>query len=56
MAADTVTYSLTLPPGTTGRLVANPARRDVTLAGKDVSVPREGLLLPAGHHSITFRV
>ncbi len=52
----TVTCRVTLPPGCTGRLAANPARRDVTLAGKPVIVAAGGLTLPPGIHEITFRI
>ena len=56
LTGDTVTYRVTLPAGCTGRLTANPARRDVTFAGKTVQVPAAGLILPAGSHEITFRI
>ena len=56
LADGLVRYTVTLPQGTTARLVANAARRDVAVAGKPVTVPPEGLSLPAGHHEITFRV
>ena len=56
LAGDTVTYRVALPAGTTGRLTADPVRRDVTLDGKAVTVPAAGLTLPAGSHEITFRV
>lgn len=56
LAGDIVTYRVTLPAGTTGRLTANPARRDVTLGGVPVAVPAAGLTLPPGSHDITFRV
>ena len=51
-----VTYRVTLPAGCSGRLVANPARHDVTLGGKPVTVPAGGLLVAAGSHTFTFRV
>lgn len=56
LSGDTVTYRVTLPVGTTGRLTANPARHDVTLGGAAISVPATGLLLPSGSHELTFRV
>ena len=56
LTGDTVTYRVNLPAGCTGRLIANPARRDVTLAGKPAHVPADGLILPPGLHDITFRV
>jgi alpha-L-rhamnosidase len=49
-----VTYRVTLPQGCTGRLTANPARRNTALNGKPIAVPAEGLTLPAGRHDITF--
>ena len=39
VSGDAVTYKVTLPAGCTGRLTANPARRDVCVAGKSVAVP-----------------
>ena len=56
LTGDLAAYRVTLPAGCTGRLTAGSARRDVTLAGQPVTVPPEGLILPAGHHEITFRV
>lgn len=52
---NSVTYQVMLPPGCTGRLAANPARHDITLDGKPVAVPPEGLILASGSHVITFR-
>ena len=56
MTDGSVAYLVTLPPRTVGRLTANAARRDVTIAGRPVTVPPEGLMLSAGQHSIAFRV
>ncbi len=56
LSGDSVTYRVTLPPGCTSRLVANPVRQGVSVAGKPVTVPAGGLPLPPGHHDITFRV
>jgi alpha-L-rhamnosidase len=56
LEGDKATYRVTLPQGSTGRLTANPARREVTVAGKPVTIPKAGLMLPPGHHEITFRI
>jgi alpha-L-rhamnosidase len=52
LEGDLVTYTVTLPQGTTGRLVANTAHRDVTVDGR----PATDMMLAAGNHEITFRV
>jgi alpha-L-rhamnosidase len=51
---DRVRYDVTLPQGATGRLAANPGRRDVQVNGTPATVPAEGLILQAGVHKITF--
>ncbi|MBC7477488.1 MAG: family 78 glycoside hydrolase catalytic domain [Pseudorhodobacter sp.] len=53
---DTVTYTVTLPQGCTGRLTANPSHHDTTLGGIPVTVPDQGIILTPGTHTITFRV
>lgn len=50
----TVTYSVTLPQGCTGRLTANPQRKNTQLDGRAIDVPAEGLTIAAGRHVITF--
>jgi alpha-L-rhamnosidase len=52
--ADTVTYTVTLPQGCTGRLVANPAHHSTTIAGEAMAAGDH--ILPSGSHVITFRV
>jgi alpha-L-rhamnosidase len=49
-----VTYTVTLPDGCTGRLVANPARHALHLDGVRADVPAGGLTVPSGTHVITF--
>jgi alpha-L-rhamnosidase len=49
-----VAYGVTLPEGCTGRLTANPQRRNVTLDGRSVTVGPEGLVVPSGRHEIGF--
>jgi alpha-L-rhamnosidase len=49
-----VTYRVTLPQGCTGRLTASAQRRNVALDGKAVTVPQDGLAVPAGSHVITY--
>jgi alpha-L-rhamnosidase len=56
VAGDAATYRVTLPSGCDGRLTANPARREVAVDGKAISVPAGGLVLPSGRHEITFSV
>lgn len=56
LTGDEVGYNVTLPAGCKGLLLANPAHREVTLAGKPITVPAAGLILPAGTHLITFRI
>jgi len=53
LTGDTVTYTVTLPQGVTGRLVQNPAHHDTRVAGQPA--PGE-TILPSGTHTITFRV
>ena len=50
---DTVTYRVTLPQGTTGKLVPRGAKSDLTVNGKP---GLQGQILPAGRHEITFRI
>lgn len=49
-----VTYQVTLPQGSTGRLTASAQRSNVTVDAKPVTVPAGGLTIPAGSHEITF--
>jgi alpha-L-rhamnosidase len=49
-----VTYRVTLPEGCTGRLTSSARRENVALDGKPVSVPADGLTVPAGTHEFTF--
>ena len=51
---DTVTYTVTLPPGCTGRLTHSTNRSNTQLDGQAVTVPVEGLAVAPGSHTITF--
>lgn len=49
-----VTYRVTLPQGCAGRLLPAAQRRGLTLDGRPVDMPADGLALGAGRHEITF--
>ena len=51
--SDKVTYRVTLPQGTTGKLVPKAAKSGLTVDGKPGT---QGQILPAGSHEITFRI
>lgn len=51
-----VTYNITLPEGTFGRIPYRPVRKSLTIGGKAVELPLEGITLPPGGHEITFRI
>ncbi len=51
-----VTYRVSLPQGSTGRLAASAQRTNLRLDGKPVAVPETGLIVPAGPHEITFEL
>ncbi len=54
LAGTSVTYRVSLPHGCTGRLTASAHRRNVAVNGMPVTVPADGLTLPAGKHDISF--
>ena len=56
MTGDHVTYTVTLPKGCEGAVMPDPTHQDVTLNGAAVTVPAQGLALPSGRHSLTFRI
>lgn len=49
-----VTYSLEIPPNTTGRLMPNTQYNNYTHNGEKILIPTDGHILPAGKHIITF--
>ena len=51
---NSVTYTVTLPLGCTGRLIARDSRLNLRIDGQTVTVPAEGSPLGAGHHVMTF--
>ncbi|MBC7738916.1 MAG: alpha-L-rhamnosidase, partial [Candidatus Saccharibacteria bacterium] len=51
---NSVTYTVTLPLGCTGRLIARDTRLNLRIDGQTVTVPAEGSPLGAGHHVIAF--
>jgi alpha-L-rhamnosidase len=51
-----VSYSVTLPPGVTGLLLADAAYQNYQLNGVAVTLPVQGLPLHAGQHQITFEL
>lgn len=53
-SGNAVTYTISLPEGVSGRLVPNPAHKDVRVNGGATEIAPEGLVLPAGAHEVTF--
>lgn len=49
-----VTYTITLPEGCTGRLKARDTRLNLRIDGQNVLVPEEGTPIGAGSHVITY--
>ena len=54
ITGQTVTYQVTLPPGTTGLLHCNPDYTNYRLNGAAIAPGQPEMTVPAGRHAITF--